>query len=300
MALKAGYKGIKKYIADKLNRMNPGDSFATDAEIAAAVEATVEEVTDLIKDTVGWVGGNLITELHQGTINPDGSESPNTARVRTGYIPVVEGVTYTVSGAVPDKTVQLLLYRYNSNKQLISQITGWVDSGYSERVTVASYIRVVFKTSDGSNITPSSFTSVDFIAESVEDKKADISALGTQEGATASKLYHVGEHFYKDGKFCTVIGSGDVALGTTWTLNTNYVEGTIADNLTKQATFEGTTSSTGSIKISDSALAVTSVRLAGRIAIPYILSNQTYLKILDRDTLEAVASASVSGRYFYI
>ena len=114
MALKAGYKGIKKYIADKLNLMNPGDSFATKAEIAAAVE----EVTDLIKDTVGWVGGNLITELHQGTINPDGSESPNTARVRTGYIPVVEGVTYTVSGVVPDKTVQLLLYRYNSNSLL--------------------------------------------------------------------------------------------------------------------------------------------------------------------------------------
>ena len=96
MALRAGYKGIKKYVADMLNKMNPGDTFATDAEIAT---------------------------------------------------------------------------------------------------------------------------------------KADISALGTQEGATASRLYHPGEHFYKDGKFCTVIGGADVASGTTWTLNTNYVEGTVADNL---------------------------------------------------------------------
>ena len=96
MALRAGYKGIKKYVADMLNKMNPGDTFATDAEIAT---------------------------------------------------------------------------------------------------------------------------------------KADISALGTQEGATASRLYHPGEHFYKDGKFCTVIGGAGVASGTTWTLNTNYVEGTVADNL---------------------------------------------------------------------
>ena len=38
MALRAGYKGIKKYVADMLNKMNPGDSFATDAEIATKVD----------------------------------------------------------------------------------------------------------------------------------------------------------------------------------------------------------------------------------------------------------------------
>ena len=43
MALRAGYKGIKKYIADMLNAMSPGDGIATDAEISAAI-STVESV----------------------------------------------------------------------------------------------------------------------------------------------------------------------------------------------------------------------------------------------------------------
>ena len=94
MALRAGYKGIKKYVADMLNKMNPGDTFATDAEVAT---------------------------------------------------------------------------------------------------------------------------------------KADISALGTQEGTTASRLYNPGDHFYKDGKFCTAIAI--ITIGTTFTLNTNYIVEDVANSL---------------------------------------------------------------------
>lgn len=56
-----------------------------------------------------------------------------------------------------------------------------------------------------------------------------ISAIGTNESGrtTASKAYAIGEHFYKDGKFCTAIAS--ISSGATLTLNTNYVEGTIAN-----------------------------------------------------------------------
>ena len=122
MALRAGYKGIKKYVADMLNKMNPGDTFATDAEIAT---------------------------------------------------------------------------------------------------------------------------------------KADISALGTQEGATASKLYHPGEYFYKDGQSCEVIGSADVAQGTTWALNTNYKVKSVYDALQsigsgiKIATVTENTSAYGWIIVKD-------------------------------------------------
>lgn len=64
----------------------------------------------------------------------------------------------------------------------------------------------------------------------VVDTKADISAIGTEEaGTTASRAYAVGEHFYKNGKFCTVKAA--IAQGATFTLGTNYVEGTIADEL---------------------------------------------------------------------
>lgn len=59
---------------------------------------------------------------------------------------------------------------------------------------------------------------------------AAITALGTYEsGAIASKAYAVGEHFYKDGKFGTCIQP--IAQGATFTLGTNYVEGTVADSL---------------------------------------------------------------------
>ena len=62
------------------------------------------------------------------------------------------------------------------------------------------------------------------------DDKAEISAIGTNEDKpTASRAYAVGEHFYKDGKFCTCIQA--IAQGAQFTLNTNYVEGTIADAL---------------------------------------------------------------------
>lgn len=43
MALRAGYKGIKKYIADMLNGMSPGDGIATD-----------KEVSDAFDEVVGW------------------------------------------------------------------------------------------------------------------------------------------------------------------------------------------------------------------------------------------------------
>ena len=60
---------------------------------------------------------------------------------------------------------------------------------------------------------------------------ADISAIGTNEtGSTASKAYAIGDNFYKNGKFCTAIAA--IASGATFTLNTNYVEGTIADAIT--------------------------------------------------------------------
>ena len=60
--------------------------------------------------------------------------------------------------------------------------------------------------------------------------KADITAIGTNEtGSTASRPYAVGEHFYKAGKFCTAITA--IAQDAAFTLNTNYVEGNISDNI---------------------------------------------------------------------
>ena len=58
--------------------------------------------------------------------------------------------------------------------------------------------------------------------------KTDTSVVGPVEsGTTASQAYAVGEHFIRNDKFCTCISA--IASGATLTLNTNYVEGTIAE-----------------------------------------------------------------------
>lgn len=60
------------------------------------------------------------------------------------------------------------------------------------------------------------------------DDKTDNSVVGTVEsGSTASKAYTVGEHFIRDGAFCTAIAA--IAQGATFTLNTNYTAESIAD-----------------------------------------------------------------------
>lgn len=59
---------------------------------------------------------------------------------------------------------------------------------------------------------------------------AAISCIGYEEtGSTCSNPngYQIGDNFYKDGKFCTAIAT--INQGATFTENTNYVKGTIAD-----------------------------------------------------------------------
>lgn len=64
--------------------------------------------------------------------------------------------------------------------------------------------------------------------------KADNSVIGTvEDGTNPTKSYAVGEHMIRGGKFCTV--TSPVTISSTWTLGSNYVEGTIADNLVYKA-----------------------------------------------------------------
>lgn len=61
--------------------------------------------------------------------------------------------------------------------------------------------------------------------------KSDITAIAPDESgnSTASQAYSVGEHFYKDGYFCTVTSA--IASGGTLTKGTNYTEGDVSDAL---------------------------------------------------------------------
>lgn len=70
------------------------------------------------------------------------------------------------------------------------------------------------------------------------------SVVGTVEsGTTASQPYAVGEHFIRNDKFCTAIAA--IASGATLTLNTNYVEGTIAEAMTRTEIYSTTETKVG-------------------------------------------------------
>ena len=158
---------------------------------------------------------------------------------------------------------------------------------------------------EGQSLT--SLTYRDFFAwDDVErgiEPKADKSSIAYEEkGSTASKSggYAKGEHFLQNGKFCTALAG--IAEGATLTLNTNYVEGTIADSLIKQDTFSGTTDSYGNVALTEVS--------TGRIPIvvientPYyasvIKSGSKYYAHLTDANGNARTSASVSGVYYYI
>lgn len=69
---------------------------------------------------------------------------------------------------------------------------------------------------------------IDSTARTALEDKADISSIAPEEaGSTSSRDYAVGEHFYKNGKFCTCTQA--IAQGAQFTLGTNYVEGSISE-----------------------------------------------------------------------
>jgi hypothetical protein len=71
--------------------------------------------------------------------------------------------------------------------------------------------------------------------------KAAASAIGPVEaGTTATIAYSNGEHFYRNGAFCTALD--DIDIGDLFVLNTNYKEGTISEDLKSNTNFVGTKS----------------------------------------------------------
>ena len=326
MALKAGYRGIKKYIADKLNRMNPGDSFATDAEIA--------ETARQIYGDIGVLGAkNLyklyaITEtkqnitytpdLEKGTISVSGTPSGSFVAYYTKSNVVLPAGKYIITGVsdavniefntaylrMGTTNVRELGSSFGARKVVEILSTDVYDNiqlsfkRASNDVACSGVIKPMIRRADDSDETFQPYAQTN---RELTVTKADITALGTQEGATASRLYHPGEHFYKDGKFCTVIGSADVAAESTWTLNTNYVEGTVADNLVKQAAFSATTQSNGNFTLTTDNIVLIAIKGDPTVLFEWYQRSQggytVHAKNYDGTDY---GSTEVSGSYYYI
>ena len=309
MALKAGYYGIKKFIADKLNRMNPGDSFATDAEIAAAVEG----VTDLMEKTVGWVEENIldITNTDIG-IAWNGAENPDRARL---VIPIEGGESYILDMG-GTSSLDALYYAVSEGEipgagslrdPIFPQV---INTSENDNYIVIAFSKTAIKLSDVIALNLSLVHAS--VKEELNNKaditlvstKADITALGTEEGATASKLYHPGEYFYKDGKTYRVKGSADVQSGSTWTSD-NSEEKPLYDAQIKPFAFSGTTNANGNITLSsDNTILILAFEvLSGGVALLYKSGAQHdswSAHIVDPSTLEKMGETAINGVYYYI
>ena len=234
MALPAGRYGVTKRQLNKIKNLP--------VNTIGMIEAAVEDVTDLMEDTVGWISNNKY-DGDDVTLYKSASSSSFTHELNGGF---VAGKKYklsfnisAISGFELATTLRVQIYKTGSTSTKIlptyriAQTVGikeinFIAESTQSDCTLQLYIQSL-ETGESAAVT---FTDISITHLSVEeevDLKADISALGTEEGATASRLYHPGEHFYKNGKFCTVIGSSDVAADSTWTLNTNYVEGAVGD-----------------------------------------------------------------------
>lgn len=75
-------------------------------------------------------------------------------------------------------------------------------------------------------------------SQKINTTKADQTAIAPVEnGTTASRAYAIGEHFMKDGAFCTAIAA--IAQGATFTLDTNYTVGSVGE-IGKSGSLSGT------------------------------------------------------------
>ena len=90
------------------------------------------------------------------------------------------------------------------------------------------------------------------------DKVDNTAVAPVENETTASQAYSVGKHFIRNGKFCTVIAA--ITSGGTLTLNTNYVEGSIADSLNYlEQTATLSTSAATTVTFSDNSITTSSV-----------------------------------------
>ena len=206
----------------------------------------------LLQDTVGWDVGNLfdyskfvgvnikngtaVFENNGITLTSTANDCYNWSRKVSneygtdGVIPwavsVSEGDKIKLSWdyEVGDAYGQVYLFPNGvSTGLVVKTITGKsIEYIVPSGVTFVSFrfgVQEANKTSHYKNIVLRHFT--------VDEQKADNSVIAPVEnGSTASQAYAVGEHFIRDGAFCTCKQA--ISQGGSFTLNTNYTSGNVA------------------------------------------------------------------------
>jgi len=293
--------------------------------LETAVEAIPDQIETVVKDTVGWVGKNLSVpytystggseflltyDNNKVTVNGtltsvDVSQPISSVARNNGYVFDLPAGTYTIS--LTGDTANLEPQIVKSDGSVLEGTTIILDT------PTTIFVRVMVKKGNTFNNQicyiqlekGSTATAYEPYHESVDESKADNTVIGTvEDGTNPTKSYAVGEHFIRNRKFCTV--TVEVTTSSTWTLGSNYVEGTIADNLVKRDTFSGTTSVGGNIALGNTRKILSAfVTDADKtyVALPYIngYNGESAIHIVQANAqTQVVAEETVSGIYYYI
>ena len=308
MALKAGYKGIKKFIADKLNALGDVDSLATDAEVTAQIQAQEQ----LLDDTVGWLSNNKY-DGGNVTLNKSASSSSVTHELDGGF---VAGKRYklrfnisAISGFELVTTLRVQIYKTGSTATKILpiyQITQTVGIQVIEFIAESTQtdctIQLYIQSSETGESATVTFTDISITHISVDEQKTDNSVIAAiEDGTTASQAYSVGRGFMHNGQF-RVAKSGGIASGATISDSNSDVK-TIEECLIRVETFSGTTDENSNLALAnaESGRHIIKCEIGPYVAIPFATStgNQKIHACTAVD-LSAIPNTNVSGRYYYI
>ena len=276
-----------------------------------------------VKDIVGWGNKNFIGwKIGYAYSSTDGSMVTNANCMISELIPVSQGDKFIGSKKVAlSNTNDKMMFRtYNSDKELITTTPVLANTELSNTVTIGSGVAYigVLQFHYGENISKEwadtneiMFRRADILDPtyepyhaSVEEslaEKCDNSVIGTvEDGTNPTKSYAVGEHMARGGRFCTV--TVPVTTSSTWTLGSNYVEGTIADNLVKQEAFTITTTVSGLANLTNqnSRIVLRIDSANSKICFPYRTTSGTNNIIVFNNDMTVAANLEVTGTYYYI
>ena len=240
LALRAGYKGIKKFIADKLNSLGDVDNLATDAEVASAVSNRVTYADNGVLGAknlnftlysplntprgITWVKNEDGTITASGTNDGTGNSNFGGGTYDTFTAPISGNIKY--SGAVDENNT---VYLYDRTADILyDELTSPSQIGSAVFVKGHNYQLACRNKKDAPAIaTPITFKPMIWLASDTDANfqspaqtnreltvgKTDTTVIGnTEDGATASQAYAVGQGFIRDGQFRVAKGDG-VASG---------------------------------------------------------------------------------------
>lgn len=277
----------------------PQIEVGTTATAYEPYHASVEEyIPQVVSDAVGWDVGNLITGVVENySIIADGTVTPDNAFMYTDGSIVKPYHNYRFKAQSIDTTsTNIRIHGYNSSGTWVKQIIAV--SGATTTADIKFYIDDPSIVSVKISL-KKAFTEHTLTHFTVDEQKADNSVIAPIEnGSNASQAWSVGQHFMNGGvlkEVTNAIANGEAITGS----NTKDV--TVADCLVKQATFSGTTDSTGNVKISDdNSINILIGFSLNRICIPFQSSSGTYLKVTAPHDMSPYASQAVNGTYYYI